>query len=431
MNEWEHGGNIYRWPRPMLDFSANLNPLGMPPAVRRALRRAIPRCGAYPDPACTALTAALSEKYGVPAARIVCGNGAAALIYRIVDALRPKRALLLAPTFGEYEKALREAGAACVFCTLTPPFAVGDALEKAIVPGIDMVFLCNPNNPTGLVLSCAQVLQAAEKCRAAGAVLVVDECFGEFLPCADAATVVPALAQLPGVVVLKAFTKLYAMAGLRLGFALFGSAETAALVRRRGDPWSVSTPAQTAGLAALAVPGFAEKTRAYVAENRAFLARALASFGFEVYASQANYLFFRVPRQWAARSCGEALPDAETEPDSPGAQRAGRASEVPPACSAAPDAPAEHSAGPQKTIGLPKTIGLQKAISPQNTISPQNAAAPQNAACPLDEALAGRGILIRSCANYRGLDGRYFRIAVRTRRENRRLVRALRAVCGR
>ena len=169
-----HGGDWagYRaeFGRDPLDFSANVSPLGLPEGVARAITAALPTADRYPDPLCRELRAKLALHEGVPAEQILCGNGAADLIFRLVWARKPRRALGTAPTFAEYATALESVGCTVerFFLREQEDFAVTDAFCAAIRPGVDMVFLCQPNNPTGQLASPALVRRAAERCAACG-----------------------------------------------------------------------------------------------------------------------------------------------------------------------------------------------------------------------------------------------------------------------
>lgn len=333
-----HGG-------PPLDFSANISPLGVPAGVREALREAAGRADRYPDPLCRELRAALSAHEGLSAKWILCGNGAADLIFRAVLAQRPRRALVTAPCFGEYEAALET-----VYCRVDRAvlreetgFSLEESVLDAITPETDLVFLCEPNNPTGVTTPPALLTRILERCRETGTRLVVDECFGDFLDAPEAHSRKADLGEFPNLLVLKAFTKLYAMAGVRLGYALCADADFLEQMRRAGQPWAVSSLAQAAGAAALEERDYVRRVRALTAAERAWLFRRLTGLGLRVISGEANYLLFRSPR-------------------------------------------------------------------------------------PLEEPLARRGILLRSCGNYVGLDETWYRAAVRTRRDNRRLTEALEEV---
>ena len=160
-----------------LDFSANVSPLGLPQGVRQAVARALDGADRYPDPLCRALRKKLSGTLGVPPQSILCGNGAADLIFRLALAEKPKRALVTAPTFAEYEQALVVAGCTAdrFFLREEEGFAVTEALLERIEPGLDILFLCEPNNPTGRTTPRALLLRILERCAACGTRLVVDE----------------------------------------------------------------------------------------------------------------------------------------------------------------------------------------------------------------------------------------------------------------
>lgn len=325
-----------------LDFSANVSPLGLPAGVAAAITNALPTADRYPDPLCRELRAALARAEGVPADWILCGNGAADLIFRLALAVRPRRALLPAPTFAEYEAALQTVGCAVqrVFLREENEFAVTEEFIDAVTPETDIVFLCQPNNPTGQVTPPALVERLVRRCAECGAVLVVDECFLDFLPDRDAWTAKQLLRDTPQLIILKAFTKLYAMAGVRLGYALCGDAALLEKMRGAGQPWAVSSLAQAAGLAALQETAYAGAVRALIAEQRPRMAAGLRALGLRVMDGQANYLLFR------------ATPD-------------------------------------------------------------------------FGEKLRRRGAVVRSCANYPGLDAAWYRTAVRTAEENTRLLQIM------
>lgn len=325
-----------------LDFSANVSPLGLPAGVAAAITNALPTADRYPDPLCRELRAALAGAEGVPADWILCGNGAADLIFRLALAVRPRRALLPAPTFAEYEAALQTVGCAVqrVFLREENDFAVTEEFIDAVTPETDIVFLCQPNNPTGQVTPPARVERLVRRCAECGAVLVVDECFLDFLPDRDAWTAKQLLRDAPQLIILKAFTKLYAMAGVRLGYALCGDAALLEKMRGAGQPWAVSSLAQAAGLAALQETAYAGAVRALIAEQRPRMAAGLRALGLRVMDGQANYLLFR------------ATPD-------------------------------------------------------------------------FGEKLRRRGAVVRSCANYPGLDAVWYRTAVRTAEENTRLLQIM------
>ena len=344
--DWAGFAAEYGAKAPLLDASANVSPLGLPEGVRAAVAACAAGCDRYPDPLCRDLCAAIGRAEGTPAAWVLCGNGAADLIWRAALALRPAMALVTAPTFAEYEAALRSVRCEVkhYFLREEQGFRLGEDILPLIRPGVGMVFLCEPNNPTGVATPRPLLGRILARCRAVGALLVADECFGDFLDEPAAHTLKGELAG-GGLLILKAFTKLYGMAGLRLGYALCADAGLLDALRQAGQPWAVSTPAQAAGLAALGEEDYVRAVRALIAAERPRLAAGLAALGCRVAPGQANYLLFFCAREL----CGP---------------------------------------------------------------------------------LRRRGILLRSCANYKGLGPGWYRAAVRTGAENDRLLRAIGEVLG-
>ena len=300
MPVYTHGGDILTaqaaYGGEVLDFSANLNPLGMPAPVAEAARQAADQSARYPDPLCRDLRRAIAAHDGVEEEQVVCGNGAADLIFRLAFALKPRKALVTAPTFSEYEEALTCVGCEMVRYTLDQSrnFDLDAGFVEAIGPDTDLVFLCTPNNPTGRLINGDLLEEVLERCGAVGAVLAVDECF---LPLATGGPgLAPRLKDHPNLVLLRAFTKSYAMAGLRLGYCLTANQGLREHLGKFAQPWSVSTPAQAAGVAALtSCPHWAAEGRALVESTRTGLAAGLEAAGCTVIPGQANYLLFRLP----------------------------------------------------------------------------------------------------------------------------------------
>lgn len=285
----EHGGDIFER-EIVYDFSANLNPLGMPESVKNALQKSISEWEKYPDPFCRCLVKKLSEQEDFSSENIVCGNGAADLIFRIVQTVKPPKAVVCAPSFSEYSKALMQSGSeiSAYFLSEKSGFALDEKILEMLDESVQMLILSTPNNPTGRTIDGELLRRICERCKANDIVFLCDECFVDFTEnAAHAEQFIN-----PNVVVLKAFTKIYAMAGLRLGYALFGDEKLAEKVRRNGQFWSVSAPAQTAGEAALDEKFYLEKTLEFVKKEREFLTENLRNFGFKVYPSEANFILF-------------------------------------------------------------------------------------------------------------------------------------------
>jgi threonine-phosphate decarboxylase len=355
---FDHGGNIFSIARSLgvspgdiLDFSASINPLGFADGVKEAVTAAFDTVMHYPDNDSTELKKALARFHGVSDTQITVANGSTELIYLLPRLVGGKKGLIVAPAFSEYAKALTRAGMEIHYLILNAEDGFRfspEMLEKKLSSGFDMMFLCNPGNPTGNLIPKYVIGETLDLCRAAGTFLVLDEAFMDFSEPDSAKLIV--LNEGNGVV-LRSMTKFYAIPGLRVGYAMASSGLVGRLESLRG-PWSVNTPAQIAAVASLSDESHVLRTCRFVESERAFLAGELARIGgMNPYPSVANYLLVRM----------------------------------------------------EKDLGVGS----------------------------LCHELMKRLILIRDCSNFEGLNGEFFRIAVRKREENEKLLDALRDIFAR
>ncbi|MBF0567807.1 MAG: threonine-phosphate decarboxylase [Nitrospirae bacterium] len=297
-----HGGNIYGLAaelgiahRKVLDFSASVNPLGISKKVKAELRKALKYLPAYPDPDCTALRRQLSKKTGVPDKNIMCGNGSTELIYLIARAIKPVRALIAVPTFSEYERALSVNGVKEITFF---PIEERDNFElniEGFIRGMrdaDIAFLCNPNSPTGGVLSRDAVLSIVKHAGQCNCYLVVDEAFVDF---AAQESISSEVCNNPGLMVLRSLTKFYALSGLRLGAMFFHDDVSAALAANK-EPWSVNSLSQRAGVAALCDKAYETETFKYLRREKAYIEKMLRRHEISFYPSKINFYLTRDER---------------------------------------------------------------------------------------------------------------------------------------
>ncbi len=286
-----HGGDTYGY-QALVDLSANVHPLGMPPQMVEALHEALLTLHGYPDPQCRDLRRAIARRDGVEMETVVCGNGAADLIFALCQAIGPKQALLTAPTFGEYGQGLRSVGCEIQHYLLHPEknFAVDEGILEAITAQLDMLFLCTPNNPTGQCVSPELLERIALRCQQMQCYLVVDECFLELCQSPHPFT---DLLENPYVVLLRAFTKSHGMAGLRLGYCLSQNQLLRGKLTAVTQPWRVSTLAQVAGVVACDCDDWPAQARHLVNQERPKLLAALQQADCQVWPGVANYLLFR------------------------------------------------------------------------------------------------------------------------------------------
>lgn len=309
--EYMHGGDIYRDPVEY-DFSVNINPLEMPRQSLEAARRAMLLCGKYPDWQGRELCRGIAEREGILPEQIILGNGAAELIYALCFGLccrtaghrsgsitAPVKGLMTAPSFGEYEAALTAAGGEAVFWKLEEEkdFRLEEDVLTAITGKIRILFLCNPNNPTGSLAGRELLCRIAQRCEENDVVFCLDECFLPFLERERELSMKEMLGHFPHMVILRAFTKVYGMPGLRLGYAMSANEELLQTVRACLQPWNTSIPAQLAGIEALKDGAYLERTRQLIGRERDYLKQELESgLAKRIYPANANYLFFQAQK---------------------------------------------------------------------------------------------------------------------------------------
>jgi threonine-phosphate decarboxylase len=350
MKKLVHGGDLLsyeeQFDRKPLDFSANINPLGIPKKVLAAAKVSLKDSNVYPDPLCRNLTTAIAVSERLPCSQIICGNGAADLIFRLALAVKPKLALIPVPTFAEYEKALASVDCRTEHHLLTAEngFILTESILPRLTSELDILILCNPNNPTGQTVEPDLLLRIAEICKQNEILLVLDECFNSFLDDSEQHTMKNELNRYLNIFILQAFTKLYAMPGLRLGYGLCADESLMDRLFDVSQSWAVSNVATAAGIAALEQVTYVEKSKKLIQEQRAYLKKQLNGLNCEVIGSHANFIFFHTEEE------------------------------------------------------------------------------------QLEEKLKEKGILIRSCDNYIGLDNHYDRIAVRRKEDNQILIKALRSI---
>jgi len=349
-----HGGTVFSTarqlgasPESILDFSASINPLGPAPGVRKAAAEAFKLVGHYPEAGSPTLRTALAAYHSLPAENIAVANGSTELIHLVSRLFRRAegRALLIAPTFSEYANALQLAGWKFDYLTLSPSdgFALDcDRVADELTKGYDLLFFCNPGNPTGKLYSLEEVETLSRLCKGNGCFFIVDEAFMDFTEESSAKFLIPAA---DNGLILRSMTKFFGFPGIRIGYSI-ASAEVTSRLRYFLPPWNVGAIPQAAALAALGDSAHSRSTLKLVDKERRHLAASLSGLkGLHVFESAANYLLVRL--------------------DS----------------------------------GLTAT--------------------------ELQVRLLQELILIRDCSDFEGLDNHFFRVAVKKRAQNRKLLQAI------
>lgn len=356
LESFVHGGDVYSAGSPLgywLDFSANINPLGLSERVKQAIVDNIEGLVHYPDPRGRALKQAISASYNLSERSVVLGNGAAELFYVYFHARRPGRVLLPVPSFSEYEKSARSAGAEIKYFYLQEQadFRLDFNRLQEAMNGCGTVVLGNPNNPTGELLGREAVEAFVRAAGAVGIDVMVDESFLDFRWDRHLYSVADLAVKYDNLLVVSSLTKAFAIPGLRLGYGT-AAEELVKKLDFSKDTWNVNSLAQAAGVAALADVGYKNRTLDFINENVPAMYSELQKIkGLKVYKPSVNFVLLNLS------GCG--------------------------------------------------------ADSWQ-----------------LAEKMKGRGVLIRDCSNYPGLDGRFVRLAVRGRHENELMLNVLRECLG-
>lgn len=300
-----HGGDLYGVaaqlgisPHQLTDFSANINPLGIPPAVSAAMTESLGRLNHYPDPDSADIIAAISNRYQVPQEFVMVGNGAADLIYRLIYAIKPKTALLTAPTFLEYQEALQQAGSKISYHRLTASagFELSEQILEEMTAELDLMFLCNPNNPTGLLIGRPLLEQILKKAARLKILVVVDECFLDFTGKENEQSLIGELKEYPNLIILKSITKMFAVPGIRFGYGFSSDLKLIHQINQAGQSWPVNLVAEAAAIAAMNESEFVKESIDYIRTERDYLAKELHHSGFYVYPGTANYLMIQSQR---------------------------------------------------------------------------------------------------------------------------------------
>lgn len=314
-----HGGNIYEFAeasgfseREIIDFSASINPLGLPETVKAAINRSMKQLCNYPDPDAGKLRSEIAQHLCISPESVICGNGSTELIYLVAKALRPERVLIPVPTFSEYERACRISCGSQItgyklqlknnFDIMPEEFI--ETMEKMVKTpvqnlkskiqntksGNKAAFLCNPNNPTGRLIRKDDVLKIANAARELKCYLVVDEAFIDFVP---GDSVCKAVEENTHLIVLRSMTKIYAISGLRIGYGVFPS-NSLSMIKKCKEPWTVNTIAQEAGVAAVNDKGYIKKTFLFIDREKRFIEKKFKELGVDFLPSAANYYLLRV-----------------------------------------------------------------------------------------------------------------------------------------
>ncbi|MEW6377016.1 MAG: threonine-phosphate decarboxylase CobD [Thermodesulfobacteriota bacterium] len=341
-----HGGNMYKvkckYKKDVIDFSANINPLGLTHRVKKELIENWEWILYYPDPESKDLIRRIARYWKIKEENILLGNGSSELIYLIVSVFGSERALIPAPTFSEYERAVRSIKSKIRFLILKEK--EGFVFNATHSTKADMLFICNPNNPTGNLLLKNQRIENLH-----GKLIIIDEAFMDFLPDEKRHTFIWRATEDKKIIVLRTFTKFFALPGLRIGY-IVAHPDLIKFLKKACSPWNINVFAQLLAEIMLSDKEYIRRTREFIRKERDFLYNEIIKIkGLKPYPSVTNFLLVKIENKKISSSF-------------------------------------------------------------------------------LTRKLVQKGLLIRDCSNFRNLDDKYIRAAVRSRKENIKLIEALREI---
>ena len=294
MQLYEHGSKYYD-KKIKYDLSENINPLGMPPSVKKVIANCPEAFSKYPDSEYLVLRESIALHMGVDISNVCLGNGADELIWKIMQVFKPERILELAPTFSEYARSATAIHAVVDDYLLEADndFVIGEDFLKKMDRGYDMVFLCNPNNPTGKVIPRKQLEGIARKALEVNSIVVIDESFLDFT---DEISMASCINEFENLIIIRGFTKIYGMAGIRLGY-MIGSPKHTLRIKEYGPLWNVSSVAMLTGQAALDEDNWIEQTKRYISNEKEYIYRNIP----DAIKSDANFILIKTSESMADR----------------------------------------------------------------------------------------------------------------------------------
>ena len=382
-----HGGNIYKIFREknikeILDYSSNINPYGIPESLKKRITENLEILERYPDPDYIELRQKLAHLNKVDISNIILGNGATEIIFLFMKVINPKKILIAAPTFGEYERAAKATE------RVEDSSILGDSdkkeddeksfgkqkieieyfelkesddfklnihnLKNELEKKYDLLIICNPNNPTGKFLKLDETEEILRECNKYNTKLFIDEAFIDFLKDGMKESIINTKEDKQNLFVTRAFTKFFAIPGLRLGYGIYFDKNLEKEISEKKEPWSVNNIAEIAGLTVLDDTKYIEETLKWIAEEKTYVYEKLNEInGIKVYETEVNFITGKIDEKLFSE-------------------------------------------------------GLNVKI--------------------LREKMLEQGILIRDASNFKFLDERFFRLAIKDRKNNDRVIETLKKI---
>ena len=301
MANYGHGGNAKEISRlnniryeDIIDFSANINPLGMPENVKQDIKNNLNLLEKYPDINYLELKESIAEFENVDIHNIILGNGAADVIYNVIRAIEPKKVLTLAPTFSEYEEAVNSVNGKTVFYTLSEKndFNVKEEIIECLNEDIDILVICNPNNPTGTLIEKKLMKKITQKAKEYNIFVLVDESFLDFIGPDNC--MISYIKEFNNLVIIKSLTKFFAIPGIRIGYGILENQKIIDKVEKISPAWNINTIADIATKGSLKDKAYIKNTIEYVNAEKTYLYKKMQNIeGIKVFKPSVNYIFFK------------------------------------------------------------------------------------------------------------------------------------------
>ena len=303
-----HGGNIYKIFREknidkILDYSSNINPYGLPENLKKEIFEKVFVLERYPDPDYIELREKIAEKNNLNIENIIVGNGATEIIFLFMKILSPKKVLIVSPTFGEYERAIKASTLANDSLEInyfelkeTENFVLNvKNLETELENNYDLLILCNPNNPTGQFLKLKKLEEILKICEQKNTKLFVDEAFVEFVEDWENESIINSKENKENLFVIRAFTKFFAIPGLRLGYGICFNKNLLKKMLEKKEPWSVNNIADLAGQTVLDDENYIQKTKEWIKDQKKYMYENLNKIeGLRAYKTEVNFILLKI-----------------------------------------------------------------------------------------------------------------------------------------
>lgn len=301
MASFGHGGNAKEISRKnkidydkILDFSANINPLGMPTSVKKAIIEGLDEVEKYPDITYFELKCAIGEFENINKENLILGNGAAEVLFNVVRGIDPNNTLILAPTFSEYEEATKAINGTIIYYKLKEEnnFYIQEDILDYINSELDLIFICNPNNPTGVITSKDLLVKILIKAKKNNVIVLIDESFLDFIEVN--LSMISYINEYENLIIIKSLTKFFALPGIRIGYGICSNASLKEKLEKISPAWNINILAEIATKIGLKDKTYIKKTLKFIKSEKKYLYNELKEIKqLKVYEPSANFILLK------------------------------------------------------------------------------------------------------------------------------------------